>query len=290
MSIYIKNVLKNILIMIFILGLISSMFTQKAFAEVESVIESSVAIESSTTSSAISPIFSFDSVSGIISFSVLCVMLAAVIVFLVIIFIMLRRISDNYRYYFKQLRVSFNSLKKDYNTLKDKIDYIENNLDKLKKDSDDKFYGIDRDVSNLSNNTFRQEQENLKSGKADRKDLDTLQSAKYFTIKEKYNLYLNNHGDFPKELNGTECSFSEYGNQLEKKPNGIFYALNCGNNKYEIYPSKNVIIDERMRSRYLSVSFFKVVKGQDNSVEPCILQESMLGKYDIISLGTVYFK
>ena len=54
--------------------------------------------------------------------------------------------------------------------LQNAIDYIENNLDKLKKDSDDKFYGMDRDVSNLSNNTFRQEQENLKSGKADRKD------------------------------------------------------------------------------------------------------------------------
>ncbi len=286
MSIYIKNVLKNILIMIFTLSLKSSMFTQIVFAESES----STVIDNSTTSSAISPIFSFDSVSGIISFSILCVMLTAIIIFLVVIFIMLRKIADNYHDCFKQMRVSFNSIKKDYEVLKDEIDYVENNLEKLKKNSDNRFYRMDKDLSDLPNDILKQNQENIKLGKTEKKDLGDLKSVKHFTTKDMYNLYLNNQGDFPKELNGTECSFSEYGNQLEKKPNGIFYSLNCGNNKYEIYPSKNVIIDERMRSRYLSVSFFKVTKGEDNRVEPCILQESMLGKYDIISSGMVYFK
>ena len=141
MSIYIKNVLKNILIMIFTLSLKSSMFTQIVFAESES----STVIDNSTTSSAISPIFSFDSVSGIISFSILCVMLTAIIIFLVVIFIMVRKIADNYHDCFKQMRVSFNSIKKDYEVLKDEIDYVENNLEKLKKNSDNRFYRMDKE-------------------------------------------------------------------------------------------------------------------------------------------------
>jgi len=256
----------------------------------EEAVEVTSLFDTAATPSAITPVFSFDSIGGIINFSILSVILVAIIVFLVVIFIKMIRIDDEHYDYYEQLRGKCNSLKNSYEELNGKIDNVERNLDRFKKNSDDRFYGMDRDLLDLSNDVFMKKQESVSSKKNKKTESNNSKSVQNLTTKEKYNLYLNNQCDLPKEFNGTECSFSEYGNQLEKKSNGVFYSVNCGNNKYEVYPSKNVILDDRMRPRYLDVSFFEVARGQSNNVEPCILQESMLGKYDIISKGTVYFK
>ncbi len=234
--------------------------------------------------------FSSDSVSGIINFSALSVIFVVMIIFIITILIRLRRTDNYYHNCIKQLKGEHNSLKKDYEELKAKIDYIEESSDNSKKNDDGGFYGMDGCLSDLSTNMSGKNEENANFSQNENEGPDNSEPVKSLTIKEKYNLYLNNQHDLPEELSGTECSFSEYGNQLEKKPNGIFYALNCGNNKYEVYPSKKIAVDDRMRSKYLNVSFFKVSKGQNNSVEPCILQKSMFGKYDIMSKGVVCFR
>jgi len=235
------------------------------------------------------PIFSFDTTSGIISFVILIVLLVAIIVLLVVILVKMGDKADYFEIEELKEKVEKNqiNISRWQNSIEDALNRNSKRLENVKRENENRFDNFSRDLSRFSSNSAKRQ-------KADRREESSRQRvsepAKNLSINEQYNLYLNGGFELPKEFSEM-CIFSEYAkNQLEKNSGQVFYILKCGNGTYEVYPAKSFVLDDTRRSRYLNVSFFDIVQGSENRVEPCVLKENMYGKYDVVSKGRVIFR